>query len=87
MFLSLIPIFIVLVEMMRLRCVRFVKSKQYADHSNNESDNIKFLEMNGGPEYNLQIKTGSLNACIFICFSLGTALPFLYVIGLFAIAV
>lgn len=68
--------------------LRWLKRKWwYAQHDNNHLDNIKFLELNAGPDYQFQLKTASLNAALFITLCFGTAFPIFYVIALFAIAV
>jgi len=57
----------------------------YAQHDNNDLDNIKFLELNAGPEYEFELKTACLNTVLFMTICLGCQFPLLYMIALLAI--
>lgn len=59
----------------------------YRAHDNNHLDNIKFLELNAGPEYHFAVKTASLNVVLFITLMLGIAFPIFYGISMFAIII
>ena len=86
--LSLLPILSALAEGLHLRFMRYMQRHYwYARHTNNNLDNIKFLELHAGPEYQFQLKTASLNAVLFITLALGMAFPIFYPIALFAITV
>jgi hypothetical protein len=61
--------------------------RKYKNHTNNDTDNMKFLELKSGPEYNFCSKAASLNCVLFMTVSLGTAFPFFYGIALFAIVI
>ena len=80
------PILTIFAEIFSLTAKRYMSKKfWYASHENNYIDNIKFLELHAGPEYQFQTKTASLNAILFITLSLGLAFPILYPVALFAI--
>jgi hypothetical protein len=50
--LSIQPIILFIAELALLNINRsFKKNFKYAKHDNNKLDNIKFLELNAGPEY------------------------------------
>lgn len=50
--LALLPLIIYGIEAQMLKVTRWLKKHVwYKNHENNNSDNIKFLEMNAGPEY------------------------------------
>jgi hypothetical protein len=84
--LALQPIIYVSLEYCYLKCDRYVKKNHsYKNHKNNHTDNIKFLEMNVGPEYPFQLKTPSLNVLLFITLVFGLAFPLLYVIAILGI--
>jgi len=86
--LTFMPVLIFLVELVHLKVNRFYKKKfKYANHTNNHLDNIKFLELNAGPDYPFQLKVASLNAVLFITIFLGAAFPMFYAIALVAIIV
>lgn len=85
--LSLMPLVLVYIEAIHQRVTVAILKRSYARHTNNRSDNIKFLELKSGPEYNFATKAASLNCVIFMTVSLGTAFPFFYGIALFAIVV
>ena len=52
MVLSIQPIILFIAELAFLNINRsFKKNFKYAKHDNNKLDNIKFLELNAGPEY------------------------------------
>jgi hypothetical protein len=59
----------------------------YKNHTNNQTDNIKFIELNARPQYNIPTKTAGLNCILFVTISLGMAFPFLYIIAVFAIGI
>lgn len=61
--------------------------KLYKDHTNNQTDNIKFLELNAGPNYNQAVKSASLNCVLFMTLSLSPAFPLFYVLAVFAVSV
>ena len=53
MILSLRPVINVAAEVVFIKFDRWLKTKYlYSTHDNNQSDNIKYLELNAGPEYN-----------------------------------
>lgn len=84
--LSLLPLLIVLTEHVTLKLNRYMNINfWYKDHDNNNIDNIKFLELNAGPEHKFHIKTASLNCILFMTIVLGTTFPVFYLIALFAI--
>jgi len=86
--LTFMPVLIFLVEVVHLNVNRFYKKNfKYASHTNNHLDNIKFLELNAGPDYPFQLKVASLNAVLFITIFLGAAFPVFYAIALIAIIV
>jgi hypothetical protein len=86
--LTFLPVLIFLVEVVHLNVNRFYKKTfKYASHTNNHLDNIKFLELNAGPDYPFQLKVASLNAVLFITVFLGAAFPMFYAIALVAIIV
>jgi len=86
--LSLLPVIVVVGEQWRLKASRWMMKKYwYRTHDNNQSDHIKFLELNAGPEHNMQLKTAPLNAVLFITVTLGAAFPLFYLLAVFAIAV
>ena len=86
--LSLHPIINTLFEMIVLKSLRYLRRFHfYRHHDNNQVDNIKFLELYAGPEYQFQRKTATLNAVLFISICLGTAFPIFYIIALFAIII
>ena len=86
--LTFMPVLIFLVEVVHLNVNRFYKKNfKYASHTNNHLDNIKFLELNAGPDYPFQLKVASLNAVLFITIFLGAAFPIFYAIALIAIIV
>ena len=65
-FLAIMPIILYGIEVQVLKIGRWLKAKiWYRGQANNNTDNIKFLEMNAGPEYEFQRKTGSLNCLLF----------------------
>jgi len=77
-----------LYEISELKLSRYIKTNFfYKNHSNNHTDNIKFLEMNVGPEYPFQVKLASLNALLFITIVFGLAFPLLYPISILGISV
>lgn len=86
-FLSLMPLILVYIEALQLKLTKWILKRKYANHTNNNSDNIKFLELKSGPEYNFATKAASLNCVIFMTISLGTAFPYFYGIALFAIVI
>ena len=50
--LSIRPILTIMFEVMKLRIFRYrVINYVYKNHTNNNEDNIKFLELSAGPEY------------------------------------
>lgn len=50
--LSLQPIFIFICEAIYSRIIKYMQTNYwYKNHTNNNLDNIKFLELNAGPEY------------------------------------
>jgi len=87
-FLSLQPLFNVIGEVICLRLTIWHKLNfKYRDHDNDHIDNMKFLEINAGPEYQFSVKSCSLNAVLFITQLLGVAFPLFYTIALFAIII
>lgn len=52
----------------------------YRKHDNNLIDNIKYIELNAGPEYIFEIKSAIMNAIIVISLLFGSAFPILYAI-------
>lgn len=86
--LSLQPILFFLAEVVFLNLSRSWKRNiAYARHDNNHLDNIKFLELNAGPDYPFQLKVASVNAVLFMTLFLGAAFPIFYPIALLAIMV
>lgn len=86
--LSLQPLFNILAETIALKLSIWYKmNHSYGYHDNNHLDNIKFLEINAGPEYLFYIKTASLNAVLFITIVFGVAFPLFYSLALFAIII
>ena len=84
--LSLQPIICMILEFLHIKLDRYFKRNfTYKYLDNNHTDNIKFLEMNVGPEYPFQVKTASLNSVLFITLVFGMAFPLLYPIAIFAI--
>lgn len=65
----------------------YKRNFKYAKHDNNHLDNIKFLELNAGPDYPFQLKVASINAVLFMTLFLGTAFPVFYPIALLALAI
>ena len=63
----------------------YLKNFRYVNHNNNHSDNLKFIELFAGPEYNFSIKSASLNCILFTTLCFGSAFPIFYIIALFAI--
>mmetsp|Transcript_13109 Transcript_13109/g.20353 ORF Transcript_13109/g.20353 Transcript_13109/m.20353 type:complete len:298 (+) Transcript_13109:380-1273(+) len=59
----------------------------YATHDNNITDNVKYLELHAGPEYQFENKMAPLNAVLMTVLVFGMAFPLLYLVALFAIAV
>jgi len=57
----------------------------YRNHTNNNEDNIKFLELQAGPEYMFHLKFASVNTILFSVITLGTAFPVLYYVAIFAL--
>lgn len=87
-FLALMPVFMIVGEWVSLKIVRFYKKKvSYRGQANNMTDNMKFLELNAGPEYNFVKKTGSLNCVLFMTLIFGTIFPGFYLIALIGIGV
>ena len=86
--LSLRPIINVACDSLVLKVRRaFKKNFLYRMHSNNYEDNIKFLELYAGPDYNFHTKSASLNVILFTTIVFGGAFPLLYAIALFAIVI
>jgi hypothetical protein len=80
--------FNILAEVIALKLSIWYKmNHSYGYHDNNHLDNIKFLEINAGPEYMFYIKTASLNAVLFITIVFGAAFPLFYSLALFAIII
>ena len=65
------------------KCVK--KSILYTKHRNNLVDNIKYIELNAGPEYNLSTKSATTNVIVATSIIFGTAFPILYGIAFFAL--
>ena len=87
-FLAILPIVLVIGEYFSLKISRWMKRRvYYKGHENNMTDNIKFLELNAGPEYNFMTKTASLNCVLFITLVFGVTFPFFYIIALGAIVI
>ena len=86
--LSLQPILFFLAEVFHLKFSRSYKRNfKYSRHDNNKLDNIKFLELNAGPDYPFQLKVASINATLFMTMFLGPAFPVFYPIALIAIMI
>lgn len=86
--LSFRPIINVSFEWIALEAKRFYKRNcLYRNHSNNYEDNIKFLELQAGPEYNFHNKSASLNVILFTTLIFGAAFPILYLVALFALII
>ena len=86
--LSLRPVINVSSEVAFIKFDRWLKTKYlYSIHDNNQSDNMKYLELNAGPEYNFQLKTASLNVVIFMTVMFGLAFPIFYPVCLFAVII
>ena len=86
--LAVTPLAHALLSFVWLRASRFAKRNFiYANHSNNGTDNVKYLELNAGPEYLFETKTAPLNAVLFTTLIFGLAFPLLYFVGLIAILV
>lgn len=80
--------FCILFENIFIKLDRYYKTNyKYINHDNNESDNIKLLELKAGPEYLFHLKTASLNAVLFTSVVLGVAFPYFYLIAILAITV
>jgi len=87
-FLSILPVIMVTAEYLQLRANRFFKRHfYYKGHNNNMTDNMKFLELNAGPEYNFVTKTASLNCVLFITLVFGAAFPVFYLIAVVAVII
>lgn len=65
----------------------YKRNFKYSKHDNNKLDNIKFLELNAGPDYPFQLKVASVNATLFMTIMLGPAFPIFYPIALGAILI
>lgn len=85
--LGLVPIFMVLIDYYSYRMKLKFTTKLYKDHTNNQTDNIKFLELNAGPSYNQAVKSASLNCVLFMTLSLSPAFPLFYALAVIAISV
>jgi hypothetical protein len=86
--LSLRPVLNMSSEVLWTKLSRWVKTSfTYIAHDNNMSDNIKYLEMYAGPEYNFQRKSASLNVVIFMTVVFGFAFPLFYPICLFGVMI
>lgn len=86
--LSIQPILFFLAEVIHLKFSRsYKKNFKYSKHDNNKLDNIKFLELNAGPDYPFQLKVASINATLFMTMFLGAAFPVFYPIALVAILI
>lgn len=82
------PILFFMAEVVYLKFSRSYKRNfKYNNHDNNHLDNIKFLELNAGPDYPFQLKTASINATLFMTFFLGVAFPIFYPIAMIAITI
>lgn len=86
-FLSFIPAIMVTIDYFSHKMQLAYTRKLYQSHTNNHTDNIKFLELNAGPNYNFAVKTASLNCILFMSLSLSPAFPIFFALGLFAIAI
>lgn len=76
---AFVPLFICLGSITWRRIHKYFLFKSvYEGHENNTVDNIKYVERNAGPEYNIQVKTSYVNAMIFNCILFGQAFPILY---------
>ena len=88
MILSLRPVINVAAEVVFIKFDRWLKTRYlYSTHDNNQSDNMKYLELNAGPEYNFSVKTASLNVVIFMTVMFGMAFPMFYMICLFGVVI
>lgn len=86
--LSLRPLINVSFEVLWLKFSRYFRLNfLYSTHDNNLTDNIKYLELNAGPEYCFQRKTAALNVVIFMTLMFGVAFPLFYPICLFAVII
>jgi hypothetical protein len=82
------PIINLATEISWLKLMKQVKLKVlWRNHSNNETDSLKFLELYAGPECYQQTKHASLNAVLAITLLLGFAMPILYIPCLLAIPI
>ena len=82
------PLLNVFLSLVWLKLSKFTKREfLYAHHTNNETDNMKYLELNAGPEYQFEMKTAPLNAVLLTTLVFGLAFPLLYVVALFALIV
>ena len=52
-----------------------------------QNDFLKFLDLYAGPEYPFYYKCANTNLMVFICLIFGPAMPLLYFISLFALAI
>ena len=86
--LTLQPILFFLSEVVFLKISKsWKRNVTYARHDNNHLDNIKFLELNAGPDYPFQLKVASVNAVLFMTLFLGAAFPIFYPIALIALMI
>lgn len=85
--LSLTPILMVFIDYYSYKMKLAYTQKLYKNHANNQTDNIKFLELNAGPNYNHAVKSASLNCVLFMTLSLSPAFPIFYALGIFAISI
>ena len=82
------PFLHLLAESVVNKTSRCIKSRcLYRTHGNNQTDNIKYVELNAGPQYRIQNKSPLIVTIVFTAIVFGTAFPVLYAIALFALIV
>ena len=86
--LALTPVINACGQSVWIKVSRWIKREFiYASHDNNATDNIKYLELNAGPEYQFELKTAPLNCVLFTTLIFGMAFPLLYAVAIVAILI